>query len=393
MGCVQGVCEIPAEIVAAETVDHADLVVAEPVDAVFLEVEARVVDEELAYRRLPVGEDHSARPPVVREVQAAQRIAGLLPVEEPQAAIAEVSARVVVHDVEDHGEPVHVAQIDQALQLIGPRDEVGGVERREPCRREHAVDRREVAGGVSRVARVVRHLGRKIVQPGVPESLIVIVLVDRQQLDGRDAEIAQVGKPLDDVEKSSVAGSRVVARGIDSPEHADVELVDDEVADVRRPPAGGPPRIARGGAHDAGAIGKPGAELAGVGIPLEAFGPTFGAADPEQIRRPVVQAIDEARPRSVAERRQPFGSGGRPRRPGTPGCAGGDDIDIARAGCPGPEGDTAVRDSRAHGRVRVDVIEDNSHFPSPADSSVPSPTYADNLPERGARLARREERA
>src|SRR5262249_51915451 len=116
--------EVLTESPAAETIDDGDLVVAEAVDMVLVEIEAGVVDQELADRRLLKREDETARPPLIREVQAVAIAMVDRPIEEVEALVAEVTTGVVVDDIENHCETPHVADVDQRLELIRVRGEI-----------------------------------------------------------------------------------------------------------------------------------------------------------------------------------------------------------------------------------------------------------------------------
>ena len=110
--------EAPA-VRRAVVIDDADLVVAEAVDAVLVEKELRVLDEEVAHLRFAEVEHQPARMSFVGEVQRVDvPAAGRLPIEEVQALVAEISSGVVVDQIENDGEPVKVRQIDERLQLV-----------------------------------------------------------------------------------------------------------------------------------------------------------------------------------------------------------------------------------------------------------------------------------
>src|SRR3954447_21499388 len=104
----------------AVVVDDADLIVAEAVDPVLVEVELRILDQEVADLGLAEVEDLAAGMISSVEVERILRLAlgrGLA-VEEEQALIAELSARVVVDDVEEDRQAVDVAEIDERLELV-----------------------------------------------------------------------------------------------------------------------------------------------------------------------------------------------------------------------------------------------------------------------------------
>ena len=93
---VQGRVEILAETPAvgrAVVVDDAHLIVAEAIDAVLVEKELRVLDEEVAHLRFAEVEHQSAGMSLVGEVQRiAVSAVRRLPIEEVQAFVAEVAA-------------------------------------------------------------------------------------------------------------------------------------------------------------------------------------------------------------------------------------------------------------------------------------------------------------
>ena len=128
---VEGGREVLAEaptVRGAIVVDHAHLVVAEAVHAVFVQEELGILDQEVPHLRLAVVEDESAGMAAVGEVEGVSVAArGGLAVQEVHALIAEIAARVVVDDVQDDGETVYVAQVDQRLELIHFAAQVGYV--------------------------------------------------------------------------------------------------------------------------------------------------------------------------------------------------------------------------------------------------------------------------
>jgi hypothetical protein len=104
-------------------IDDTDLIEAEAIRAIFIEVVPGVVDEKLAYAIRAEVEYVAARPPLVgkeQRVPEERRIVGraFLAIVKPQALRAEVSTSVVEHQVEDHGESVDVTNVHQCLELI-----------------------------------------------------------------------------------------------------------------------------------------------------------------------------------------------------------------------------------------------------------------------------------
>ena len=114
--------EILAKAPAARraiVVDHAHLIVAKAVDAVFIEKKLRVLDQEVAYLRLAEVEHEPARVTLVGEIERVHVASvGRLAIEEVETLVAEVAAGVVVDDVQQHSETVQVAQIHERLELV-----------------------------------------------------------------------------------------------------------------------------------------------------------------------------------------------------------------------------------------------------------------------------------
>ena len=105
------------------------------------------------------------------------------------------------------------------------------------------------AGGVGRLG---RREGDAVVAPEVPQPLaglrvgegtiVLVELVDRQQFDGGDAQLFQIGDLLD--QPGKVPGLRDAGGGM-AGEAADVQLVDDRVFQARS--AAGRPLPSRSG--------------------------------------------------------------------------------------------------------------------------------------------------
>ena len=175
-----------------------DRVQAQAVDVVLVQPVKRVVDEEpphlVAIATVEVQRIAPGRAVVVREVRAV--IAEVVP----------LRTEVVVDDVQDQGEALGMAGVDEALEPLGPAIRVVGGE--------------EVGAVVAPVARARK--GRH-----------------RHQLDGGDAQLAQVRQPRGD------ARERPLGR-----ERAHVQLVDDQVGARQAAPGGVGPGEAVGG-HDA----------------------------------------------------------------------------------------------------------------------------------------------
>ena len=103
----------------AIVVDDAHLIVAQAVDPIFIEKKLCVLNQKVANLRLAEVEHQSSGMPDIGEVEGIA-IAALvrLAVEEVEALIAEIAARVVVYHVQDYGESVDVAEIHQCLELV-----------------------------------------------------------------------------------------------------------------------------------------------------------------------------------------------------------------------------------------------------------------------------------
>ena len=86
--------------------------------SVLAQEEPGIVDQELRDPLVPIGEDLAAGPALIGEEETMVQIAIRLAVIEPHAAIVESAAGMVVDEVEDHGDAVQMAEIDETLQLI-----------------------------------------------------------------------------------------------------------------------------------------------------------------------------------------------------------------------------------------------------------------------------------
>jgi len=119
---VEGVGQVLAEAPAvgcAVVVDHAHLVIAETVDSIFLQEEPGVLDEEVAHLGFAEIEHQTAGVTAVEEVEGVGIAAGgVLAVEEVEAFVAEAASGVVIDDVEEDGEAVDMAEIDEGLELV-----------------------------------------------------------------------------------------------------------------------------------------------------------------------------------------------------------------------------------------------------------------------------------
>jgi hypothetical protein len=109
-----------ADLASAIVLDDPNLIIPDPVDAVFAQEKTGIVDQELRDPLVPVGENLAAGPALIGEVQTMIQIAIRLAIVEPHAVIVEAAAGMIVDEVEDYGDAVQMAQIDEALQLIDP---------------------------------------------------------------------------------------------------------------------------------------------------------------------------------------------------------------------------------------------------------------------------------
>ncbi len=113
---VTGVGDVLAEqtaMFAALVVNNADLIVAETVYMVFVEVEEGIVDEEAFYLILPIGKHQAAGPAAVGEIEAVVLVAPGLAVEEIQPLIGKTAAGMVIHHIQDHSDAVQMTEIHQ----------------------------------------------------------------------------------------------------------------------------------------------------------------------------------------------------------------------------------------------------------------------------------------
>src|SRR5581483_11567500 len=196
----------------------------------------------------------AAGPADVGEIQAAIRIAILLQIVEPEAPWIEIAARMVVDDIEDHGDAVQMTEVDQAAQLVGAGGEAGFRKRRMAEAGEDVVDGLDPPGQLGR-RRDVARLRREIIDAIIAQAEMRLEFLDRQQLQGVDAETAQIVELENEIEVGPVArGADVLAILVLRPEGADVELVDDEIAEIGRLPAAIMPGIGARIAHDTEAV-------------------------------------------------------------------------------------------------------------------------------------------
>ncbi len=256
----------PPSVRRAVVIDDAHLVVTESVDTVFIEKEFRVLDKEIPHLRLGEVEDEASGMALVREIEgvplpASRRLA----VEEVQALIAELTARMVVDHVEDHSQAVEMTEIYQRLELIHFSAQILRPVTAQALRIEETVHLGDVRRQV-----VIRHgeihLGRKIVGAVVAEAEAGLEFLNGQELQRRDAELGQIWQLARDIEKRAA-----FVRQIRCEEGADVELIEDELMKGRRDvPAVVPGKV---GLADDALAGKGRFELPGVGISLQPLAP------------------------------------------------------------------------------------------------------------------------
>lgn len=133
----------------------------------------------------PIGEKYS-------DLSNRVVVLAVIAIEEVDALIAEIPARVVVHDVEDDGDPVHVGQIDECLELARFPREIADAVRREPLRGEQPIQPPDIRGQVSLRDREFR-FGRVVIHAVVAEAEPRGELLNRQQLHRRDPEVREIG--------------------------------------------------------------------------------------------------------------------------------------------------------------------------------------------------------
>ena len=223
-----------AEPTAAVSVDHRDLVVADAVDVEFLQALLDVVDQELADILVPVGEYVAADPALVGEIQTAVVVAVRLAVEELDRLVVEAGARMVEHQVEQHGDAVQMQDVDHAAELIGRGAQLIERQRRLVRAGEERVRLPQIAAQFAIVRDMVVHLGRIQIEAVVAAAGLAGEFLDRQELHAVDAEIAQIIDAIEQVEELADAAPLVVALRIDGVIRADMELIQDEVAKLRR---------------------------------------------------------------------------------------------------------------------------------------------------------------
>ena len=118
----QRLTKIPASPVAI-AVDNADFIIAEAVNAIFVEQEKRIINKKLPHATTLEVENISARPSLVGEKERVPILrrsifGSVLPIKEPQTFSSETAACMVEDKVKNNGKPISVAEIDKRLKLI-----------------------------------------------------------------------------------------------------------------------------------------------------------------------------------------------------------------------------------------------------------------------------------
>ena len=120
---------------------------------------------------------------------------------------------MVVDEVEDDRDALQVGEIDQAFELVHAGPKRGEGQRLGAERGERRVDLLQIPGEIRVVARLVALLGREIVDAIVSFAELGREFLDRQELNGVDAEVVEIVEPGRDVEKAAAArGAGVGAR-------------------------------------------------------------------------------------------------------------------------------------------------------------------------------------
>ena len=329
----------------------AHLIVAESVRVVFLEVELRVIDEELTDFLPPQREAKPAGVAEVAEVKAVVVVALRQAVEEVEALIVEVAPCVIIDDIEDDRQAVQVRQVHQAAELVGGTFQMRGGERRVALGGEQGVDARQAGRDFSGRTFVVVLRG-EVIGAVVAEAELCLEFNNGQELEGGDAEVAEVGQACNDVEE--LAGLLSTLRG---PEGTDVKLVDDEVVELRRAPRGIVPGVTARVARKAVGIGPGGliAEFARVGVALGTV--AAGTEDVELVAGTVLEPGPESGPVTIGI------AGEEVLVLGLPIAVFADEMNAQSARCPNAEGRAAAigQKVRAHRGVRGDVGQWRGH--------------------------------
>ena len=143
---------------------------------------------------------------------------------------------MVVNHIEENGESVDMAKIDQRLELIHFPAQLVGRIGRQTFRSQELVHPRRYGGQVRILGRVI-HFRRKIIDAVVAETELGGKLLDRQQLNGGHTEAREVRNLVGHIEKRPR-----FARQIRRRKDADVQLIDHEIVKLRRNESGFVPR-------------------------------------------------------------------------------------------------------------------------------------------------------
>ena len=152
----------------------------------------------------------------------------------------EIAPGMVVYHVENDRQTVQMAEIHQAAELVRGAVQLRGRQRGLAPSGEQGVDARQ-PGSDFRRGTLIIVLRRKVVGAVIAQAERGLKLHDRQQLEGGDAEVAQVGQARNDVEE--LPGLLAARR---RPEGAHVQLVEDEVVELRGTKRRVMPRVAGG---------------------------------------------------------------------------------------------------------------------------------------------------
>src|SRR5208283_3068723 len=183
--------------------DDSHRVVADSVDPILLDEGRGVVDEELPDVGVRVSKHQAAGPALIGEVEAVVLIAVGRSVVEIEALRVEAAAGMIVDKIEDDGNAMQVREIDQAFQLIDARPKLFEGQRPGAKLGERRVDLPKIAREIGVVAHLVALLGREIVDAVVPFAEFRLEFLDWQELNGGDAEVAEVAETRGDVEKAA----------------------------------------------------------------------------------------------------------------------------------------------------------------------------------------------
>ena len=104
---------------AAVIVDHRDLIVTKAIDMVFINKEAGVIDQELSDFVFPIREHQAAGMTLIGKVQTVVIVAVKGTIKKVNALVVTVkTASMVIDHIENDGQTIQVANINQDLELI-----------------------------------------------------------------------------------------------------------------------------------------------------------------------------------------------------------------------------------------------------------------------------------